>query len=66
MNPQAIIAALPWVRRGWRLLPPQARPFVLVVGAGVAIWYAVSGNKELAELRRKDERDPGRTSSPTA
>lgn len=55
MDPQTIIAALPWVRRGWKLLPPQARPFVLVIAAGIGIWYAVSGREQLAEARDRNE-----------
>jgi hypothetical protein len=43
VNPQSLIAALPWVRRIWKVLPPQARVPVLLVVAGVGIWQFVSG-----------------------
>jgi hypothetical protein len=43
VNPQALIAALPWARRIWKVLPPQTRVPVLLVVAGVGIWQFVSG-----------------------
>lgn len=38
MNPQAIMSALPWLRRIWKMLPPPARVPVLLVAAAIGVW----------------------------
>jgi len=48
----AIVSALPWLRRGWKLVPPAMRVPVLIVAAGVGIWYAVNGRQQLAARDR--------------
>lgn len=45
MNPQAIIAAVPWLRRLWKLAPPQLRVPLLVLVAIVGIVQFVQGRK---------------------
>jgi hypothetical protein len=49
MNPQALLSAVPWARRLWKVMPPALRAPVLLVGAGVAVWYALEGREELKE-----------------
>lgn len=46
MDPKAIIAALPMIRRVWAVLPPQLRVPVLVVAAAVGVWQFVAGRKK--------------------
>jgi hypothetical protein len=58
VDPQTILSALPWVRRGWRMLPPQARPVVLVAVAGVALWYAWKGRQQLTDMRTQASQQP--------
>lgn len=56
MNPQALLSALPWARRLWKVMPPALRAPLLLVGAGVAVWYALEGREELKEQRDQDQR----------
>lgn len=49
MEFQAIMVAVPWLRRVWKLLPPPLRIPLLLVVAAVGVWYAVTGRKELAD-----------------
>ena len=46
MNPQAIIAALPWLRRAWRVLPPPLRVPVLLIAAAIGIFQFLQGRKQ--------------------
>ena len=48
MNPQAIIAAVPWLRRIWKLTPPQLRVPLLLLVAVVGIVQFVQGRKARA------------------
>jgi hypothetical protein len=45
VNPQAIIAAVPWLRRLWKLTPPQMRVPLLVLVALVGVVQFVQGRK---------------------
>lgn len=54
MNLGAIISAVPWLRRVWKLMPGPLRIPVLVVAAAVGIWYAVTGRKQLLDQQRDD------------
>lgn len=45
MNPQAIMAAVPWLRRIWKLTPPQLRVPLLLIVAAVGIVQFVQGRK---------------------
>lgn len=46
MNPQAIIAALPWLRRVWRLTPPQLRVPLLLIAGAIGIAQFVAGRRD--------------------
>lgn len=46
MNPQAIIAALPWLRRLWRIVPPQFRVPLLLIAAVIGIVQFIQGRNE--------------------
>jgi hypothetical protein len=56
MNPQALLSALPWARRLWKVMPPALRAPVLLVAAGVGIWYALQGREELKEQAALEDR----------
>jgi hypothetical protein len=45
VNPQAILAAVPWLRRIWKLTPPQLRVPLLLLVAIVGIVQFVQGRK---------------------
>ena len=45
MDPKAIIAALPMLRRAWKFLPPPLRVPVLLIGAAIGIFSFVTGRK---------------------
>jgi hypothetical protein len=65
VNPQALISLVPWVRRVWKLTPPQLRvPFLLVV-AGVGVVQFVQGRKAQLPAHvdgaTADPRTPGGT-----
>jgi hypothetical protein len=45
VNPQAIIAALPWLRRLWRLTPPPLRVPLLLLVAVVGLVQFFQGRK---------------------
>ncbi|MEX1177442.1 MAG: hypothetical protein WEB09_03180 [Nitriliruptor sp.] len=46
MDPRAIIAALPWLRRLWRFLPGPLRVPLLLVAAGIGIVQFIQGRKD--------------------
>jgi hypothetical protein len=48
VNPQAIIAAVPWLRRIWKLTPPKLRVPLLLVVAVVGVVQFVQGRKAQA------------------
>lgn len=56
MNLSALMSALPWAKRVWKVLPPQGRIVVLVLAAVAGVIYARSGSKELDEARERAER----------
>jgi hypothetical protein len=45
VNPQAILAAVPWLRRIWRITPPQLRVPLLLLVAVVGIVQFVQGRR---------------------
>jgi hypothetical protein len=45
VNPQAIMAAVPWIRRIWKVTPPNLRVPLLLVAAAVGVWQFVSGRQ---------------------
>ena len=49
MNPRAIVASFPVLRRVWRVLPGPLKLPVLLIGAIVGIWYLVTGRRKQAE-----------------
>lgn len=49
MNPQALLSALPWARRLWKVMPPALRVPVLLVAAGIGVWYAMQGREEMQQ-----------------
>jgi hypothetical protein len=46
VNPQAIMAAVPWLRRIWRLTPPQLRVPLLLIVALVGVIQFVLGRRQ--------------------
>lgn len=50
MNPQAIISALPWLRKLWKVLPPPLRVPLLLIGAAIGVWQFLQARK--AEQQR--------------
>lgn len=48
MNPRAIIASLPLLRKIWRWLPGPLRVPVLLIAAIIGTWYVVSGRHKKA------------------
>jgi hypothetical protein len=46
VNPQAIIAALPWLRRLWRIMPGPLRVPVLLIAAAIGVWQFIQGRKD--------------------
>jgi hypothetical protein len=48
MNPRAIIASLPLLRRVWRRLPGPLRVPVLVIAVIIGTWYVVTGRHKKA------------------
>jgi hypothetical protein len=56
VNLQAIMSALPWVRRLWKVLPPQGRIVVLILAAIAAFVYASRSSQEVAEAKQRLER----------
>jgi hypothetical protein len=56
VNLQAIMSALPWVRRLWKILPPQGRIVVLILAAVAAFVYSRQGSQEVAEAKQRLER----------
>jgi hypothetical protein len=59
VNPQAILAAVPWLRRLWRITPPQLRvPLLLVVALiGIAQFISGRGSDDDAPRVSREERD---------
>ena len=49
MNPRAIVASFPVLRRVWRVLPGPLKLPILLIGAIVGIWYLVTGRRKQAE-----------------
>ena len=56
MNLQTIMSAWPWVRRAWRLLPPQGRIVALVLVAVAGFAASWMGSRESAEVRAREQR----------
>jgi hypothetical protein len=56
VNVQAIMSALPWARRVWKLLPPQGRIVVLLLAAVAGFIYARQGSHEVQEAHARAER----------
>ena len=56
MNPQALLSALPWVRRAWRMMPPALRAPALLVAAAAGAWYALESRQQLQQLQARDRR----------
>ena len=53
MDPKMIIAAVPWLRRAWRLLPMPLRLPVFAIAAAVGLFFAVTGREELKHAIRE-------------
>ncbi|MDX1621149.1 MAG: hypothetical protein R3320_09175 [Nitriliruptorales bacterium] len=49
MDLKKAIAALPWLRRAWRILPGPLRLPLLVVGAVYWLWKKFRGQEEEIE-----------------
>lgn len=58
MEPQAIIAALPWLRRGWKVLPPNLRVPVLLIAAGIGAWQYLQARNDAQQRPARDETTP--------
>jgi hypothetical protein len=58
VNPQAIIASLPWLRRLWRVTPPQLRVPLLLVAAAIGVWQFIQGRRGQATTGTGDVADP--------
>lgn len=58
MNPQAIISALPWLRKLWKVMPPPLRVPLLVVGAAIGAWQYLQGRKAEQQRPASDEQLP--------
>lgn len=63
MEPQAIIAALPILKKVWKVLPPNLRVPVLLVAAGVGVWQYLAGKKAGEQKVLGDEAAPSSTST---
>jgi hypothetical protein len=57
VNPQALMSAIPWVRRVWKVMPPALRAPLLLVGAAAGVWYALEGRRELQEIKEREARE---------
>lgn len=65
MNPQAIISAIPMLRRLWKFLPPPLRVPVLLIAAAIGVWQFLSGRKAGQERGGQDGTAPSaRTDGP--
>lgn len=53
MDPKMIIAAIPWLRRGWKMLPVPLRLPVFGIAAAAGIFLAVTGRDELKHAIRE-------------
>ena len=58
MNPQAIISALPWLRRLWKFLPPNLRVPVLLIAAAIGVWQFITGRKAGEQRSPSEETAP--------
>jgi hypothetical protein len=56
VNLQALMSALPWAKRVWKVLPPQGRILVLILAAIASMVYAMRSSKELDEVQERGER----------
>ncbi|MEX1162533.1 MAG: hypothetical protein WEB03_03035 [Nitriliruptor sp.] len=45
MDPKAIIAALPWLRRAWRIVPGPLRVPLLLIAAVIGVVQFIQGRK---------------------
>lgn len=48
MDPRAIMASLPLLRKAWRWLPGPLRVPVLLIAAVIGTWYVVTGRHKQA------------------
>lgn len=51
MSPQAILSAIPWVKRVLKVTPSALHAPLLLVGAVAGVWFAIQGLRELRELK---------------
>ena len=58
MDVNTTLAAVPWARRVWKLLPTPLRVPLLVIVAVIGIWYAVSGRRQLAQQQAGPQAQP--------
>jgi hypothetical protein len=56
VNLSALMSALPWAKRVWKVLPPQGRIVVLLLAAIASLVYAVKSSRELDEVQERAER----------
>jgi hypothetical protein len=56
VNLQALMSALPWAKRVWKVLPPQGRILVLILAAIASLVYAMRSSKELDDVQARAER----------
>ena len=66
MNFQAILSALPWVKRVWKILPPPARVVVLILAAIGGFLYSRQGRVEAAQAHELAERAGSAAGTSTA
>lgn len=66
MDPQAIIAALPWLRRAWKFLPPNLRVPVLLIAAAIGVWQYLQGRNDAQDRPGRDETAPSQRSAPSS
>ncbi len=55
MDVKTAIAATPWIRRGWKLLPGPLKLPLLAAGGLYLVYYHVTGKHREAEAAAQDE-----------
>lgn len=54
MDVKTALAATPWIRRAWRVVPGPFRLPLLGIGAAYLVYYKLSGKADEAEAEAAD------------
>ena len=57
MDVKTAIAATPWIRRGWKILPGPLKLPLLVAGGAYLVYYYASGKDHEAEAEAAAQQD---------